>query len=83
MSRTGSADGYNGAASGEAASDASHAFPTHVSSASRGYGTQASSPAKYDKTAAILLGWKEECCDTGVAKEVSFHSQPSLKLTFS
>ena len=76
MSRLGSACECSDMTSGGIASDASHASQAHASSAmKRVLGNQATSPTKYVKTSAILLGWEPEYCDTGAAIEVSTHIQ--------
>lgn len=43
---------------------------------------QALENSKYHRTAAILLGWEPEYCDTGVAPEVSARMQALPELTF-
>jgi len=70
----GSTCNYTGVASEYAASHASRASEVHMPSATkRAFSKPVTLPTRYDKTAAILLGWEPDCCDTGVAPEVSFH----------
>jgi hypothetical protein len=77
MSRLESACNCDGVARENAASHASRASDAHMPSATkRASSNLANSRTRYEKTAAILLGWEPDCCDTGVAPEVSFHVQP-------
>lgn len=76
MSRMGSACNCNGVASEDATSPASRASEVHMPSATKpAFNKPAQPPARYDKTAVVLLGWEPDYCDTGVAPEVSFNGQ--------
>lgn len=76
MSRMGSACNCNGVAGENAASHASRASDAHMPSATkRAFSKPGNSPTRYDQTAAILLGWERDYCDTGVAPEVSSHER--------
>lgn len=66
----------NGVADDTTGSDVPSAF--HAPSSSnrqRSSDSQAVQHLKYGKTAAILLGWRPQDCDLGVAPEVSAHIQ--------
>ena len=78
MSQGNSVDDRIRIAGGDAASasHASHESDVHVHSMAGGMRDTLRQPSKYDKTAAILLGWKKGFCDTGVEDEVSSATQP-------
>jgi hypothetical protein len=78
MSCVETADHHNDVASRDAADafHASRASDLHVSSTAESVSGEHMRPEKYDKTAVILIGWEKEFCDTGVAPEVSSHTQP-------
>jgi hypothetical protein len=83
MNRLETAYRHSDVASGGSAAEshASHASDVHVSTTTTGSLSDSSTqPTKYDKTAVILLGWKPEYCDTGVAPEVSSHTQLAFKI---
>jgi hypothetical protein len=69
-------------AAGVAGLDASRMSQVHARLAwEQEMGDVATTPIKYERVSALLLGWEPDSCDTGVAEEVKAYQGSLLQTT--